>query len=163
MSYTISFISDLSIHLLFMPFHSNGLMVFHVVCCFSSFSWLLFLSLIINSTRASQVVQWKRTQLPFRRHRKPGFDPWVGRFPWRMTWQPPQVFLPVEFHGQWSLVGYSPWDCKDCKESDTTELIHTDYFYKLSWATLCLIFIYHTDPSGIALCALCQWELGQEK
>ena len=66
-----------------------------------------------------------------------------------MTWQPPQVFLPVEFHGQWSLVGYSPWDCKDFKESDTTELIHTNYFYKLSWATLCLIFIYHTDPQEL--------------
>ena len=28
------------------------------------------------------------------------------------------VFLPREFHGQRSLVGYSPWGCK---ESDTTE------------------------------------------
>ena len=27
------------------------------------------------------------------------------------------VFLPGEFHGQRSLVDYSPWDCK---ESDTT-------------------------------------------
>ena len=29
-----------------------------------------------------------------------------------------QVFLCVEFHGQRSLMGYSPWGCK---ESDTTE------------------------------------------
>ena len=28
------------------------------------------------------------------------------------------VFLPGKFHGQRSLVGYSPWGCK---ESDTTE------------------------------------------
>ena len=28
------------------------------------------------------------------------------------------VFLPGEFHGQWSLVGYSSWGFK---ESDTTE------------------------------------------
>jgi len=28
------------------------------------------------------------------------------------------VFLPGEFHEQWSLVSYSSWDCK---ESDTTE------------------------------------------
>ena len=28
------------------------------------------------------------------------------------------VFLPREFHGQGSLVGYSPWGCK---ELDTTE------------------------------------------
>ena len=33
-------------------------------------------------------------------------------------WQPSPVFLPGEFHGQRSLVGYSPWGCK---ESDMTE------------------------------------------
>ena len=38
-------------------------------------------------------------------------------------WQPTPVFLPGEFHGQGSLVGYSPWGRK---ELDTTEqLIHT--------------------------------------
>ena len=28
--------------------------------------------------------------------------------PWRRKWQPTQVFLPGESHGQRSLVGYSP-------------------------------------------------------
>ena len=28
--------------------------------------------------------------------------------PWRRAWQPTPVFLPGEFHGQRSLVGYSP-------------------------------------------------------
>ena len=41
-----------------------------------------------------------------------------GRFHWKRTWQPTPVFLLGESHGQRSLVGYSPW-C--CKESDTTE------------------------------------------
>ena len=36
------------------------------------------------------------------------FDPWVGKSPWRREWQPTPVFLPGEFHGQRSLVGYSP-------------------------------------------------------
>ena len=40
------------------------------------------------------------------------------RAEWRREWQPTPVFLPGEFHGQRSLVNYSPWDCK---ESDTTE------------------------------------------
>ena len=31
---------------------------------------------------------------------------------WR-KWQPTLVFLPGEFHGQRSLAGYSPWDCKE--------------------------------------------------
>ena len=28
--------------------------------------------------------------------------------PWRREWQPTLVFLPGEFHGQRSLMGYSP-------------------------------------------------------
>ena len=38
--------------------------------------------------------------------------------PWRRAWQPTLVFLPGEFHGQKSLVGYGP---EGHKESDTTE------------------------------------------
>ena len=30
---------------------------------------------------------------------RPGFDPWVGKIPWRRAWQPTPVFLP----------GESPW------------------------------------------------------
>ena len=47
-----------------------------------------------------------------------GFDPWVGKLSWRRAQQLTPVFLPGESHGQGSLVGYSPWGCK---ESDTTE------------------------------------------
>ena len=35
-----------------------------------------------------------------------GFDPWVGKIPWRRKWQPDPVFLPGKFHGQRSLVRY---------------------------------------------------------
>ena len=48
----------------------------------------------------------------------PRFDPWVGKIPWRRKWQPTPVFLLGKSHGWRSLVGYSPWDCK---ESDMTE------------------------------------------
>ena len=43
----------------------------------------------------------------FRRHRRHGFDPLVGKIPWRRAWQLTPVFLPGESHGQGSLVGYS--------------------------------------------------------
>ena len=46
------------------------------------------------------------------------FNPWVGEIPWRRKWQPTAVFLPGKFHGQRSLVGYSP---QGHEESDTTE------------------------------------------
>ena len=44
--------------------------------------------------------------------RRCGFDPWVGKIPWRRKWQPILVFLPGKFHGQRSLVGYSSWGRK---------------------------------------------------
>ena len=37
-----------------------------------------------------------------------GFDPWVGKIPWRRAWQPTPVVLPGKPHGQRSLAGYSP-------------------------------------------------------
>ena len=52
--------------------------------------------------------------------RRCGFDPWLGKIPWRRKWQPTPVFLPEKFHGHWILVGYSPWGHK---ESDRTELL----------------------------------------
>ena len=65
-----------------------------------------------------------------RRHRRPGFNPWVRKIPWRRAWQPTPIFLPEESHGQRTLAGYSP---KGHKESDTTEQLsaHTcrSYFY----------------------------------
>ena len=41
-----------------------------------------------------------------------GFDPWMGKIPWRREWERTPVFLPREFHGQRSLESYSPWGRK---------------------------------------------------
>ena len=41
-----------------------------------------------------------------RRFRRPGFNPWVRKIPWRRKWQPILVFLTGKSHGQWSLVGW---------------------------------------------------------
>ena len=53
-----------------------------------------------------------------RRCKRCGFDPWVGKIPWRRKWQPTPVFLPRDSHGQRSLAGYSP---RGCRELDMTE------------------------------------------
>ena len=42
-----------------------------------------------------------------RRCKRLGFSPWVGKIPWRRSWQPSPVSLPGESHGQRSLAGYS--------------------------------------------------------
>ena len=48
-----------------------------------------------------------------RRCKRLRFPSWVGRIPWRRKWQLTPVFLPREFHGQRSLMGYSPWGRKE--------------------------------------------------
>ena len=47
-----------------------------------------------------------------------GLIPGLGRYPGEGKGKPLQDFLPGKFHGQRSLEGKSPWDCK---ELDTTE------------------------------------------
>ena len=62
-----------------------------------------------------------------------GSIPGSGRSPGEGKWQPtPVLFLPGEFHGGRSLVGYSPWGRK---ESDTTERLHFTHVIELHGAT----------------------------
>ena len=65
--------------------------------------------------RTSPVIQMVKKLHAIRR---PGFDPQIGKIPWRRKWQFTPVFLPGEFHGWRSLAGHSPWGRK---ELDTTE------------------------------------------
>ena len=48
------------------------------------------------------------------------FDPWVGKIPLRRKWHPTPVFLPEKFHGQRSLVSYSPWGRKEFDKTEAT-------------------------------------------
>ena len=84
-------------------------------------SWLdsLFSVTRAVSPWASQAALVKNLTANARdRHRRHRFDPGLGEIPWRRAWQPTPVLLPGGPHGQRSLVGYSPWGCK---EQDTTE------------------------------------------
>ena len=64
-----------------------------------------------------------------RSHRKPRFNPWVGKIPWRRKCQPNLVYLPGKSYGQRSLAGYSAWGHK---ESDGTEWLNNKLLNKLS-------------------------------
>ena len=69
-------------------------------------------------------------------HRRRGFDPWVGKSPWRRKWQSTPVFLPEESRGRRSLVGYH---LRGCRESDTTERLHLhlqEFCTLLKWGCL---------------------------
>ena len=53
--------------------------------------------------------------------RRPEFDPWEGKIPWRRKRQPTPVLLLGKSHGWRSLVGYSS---QGRKKSNTTEWLH---------------------------------------
>ena len=50
-----------------------------------------------------------------------GFDPRVGKIPWRRKWQSAPAFLPGKPHGQRSLASYSPQGCKELDTHIKTE------------------------------------------
>ena len=85
----------------------------------------LLISLFLNVT--SLVAQIKTVCLQCRR---PGFAPWVRKIAWRREWLPTPVFLPGEFHGQRSLLVYSPWGHK---EAEITEwLSHFKHYQTIA-------------------------------
>ena len=45
-------------------------------------------------------VNGKEPTSQCKRHKRCGFDPWVGKIFWRRAWQPTPVVLPGESHGQ---------------------------------------------------------------
>ena len=53
-------------------------------------------SFVPQKDHASLVAQLVKSQLQSRR---PGFDPWIGKIPWRMERLPTPVFWPGEFNG----------------------------------------------------------------
>ena len=68
------------------------------------------------------------------RYKRHGFNPWVGKIPWRRAWQPTPVFLPGESHGQRSL---GPQRVRD----DGSDLVHMPRHFRLSkflWGSLFL-------------------------
>ena len=72
-------------------------------------------------TRRIGLPRWFTGQvicLLCRRWRKHGFDSWVGKIPWRRTWQPTPLFLLDYAMDKRSLVG-----SMRSKESDTPEAI----------------------------------------
>ena len=73
-----------------------------------------------SSALASVVAQLLKNCLQCGR---PGFDPWVGKIPWRREQLPTPVFWAWEFHGL-----YSP---RGRRELDTTEQLSLTLHYKV--------------------------------
>ena len=70
--------------------------------------------MVKTNKQTNKQTKKKKPACHCRRGKRCGFDPWVGKIPWRRTWQATPVFLPGETHGQRRLA-------QGCKESDTAE------------------------------------------
>ena len=71
----------------------------------------------------------KESACQWRRCKSCGYNPWVGKITCTRIWQPTPALLPGKFHGQRSLVGYSPWGGK---ESNMTEH-STEYWHLMKF------------------------------
>ena len=74
---------------------------------------------------------------------RPRFDPWVGKIPWRMKWQPTPVFLPGKSHGQKNLAGYSPWGCKRVRHDLVTKQQHASSLLQRHTDKISSLFIWN--------------------
>ena len=91
------------------------------------FGFFLLSFFLYPDLRKVELPRWltgKESTCQCRRHKKSGFDPWVGKILWSRKWQPTPVFSPRKFHGQRTLVD-SPWDYKRVGHDLATEHTHT--------------------------------------
>ena len=108
-----------------------GLLVSQVKCCCTQ--WFSYWKLWVEEREhcvwsfpgGSAVKIWLLC-------RRQGFDPWVGKMPWRRAWQPTPVFLPGESHGQEERGGLQSLGPQRVRtvhrvaESDTTERVNNN-------------------------------------
>jgi len=59
--------------------------------------------------------------------KRPKFNPWVVKIPWRSKWKPTSVFLPGESHGQRNLEGYSPWGHRESGMTEGPTVLLSQY------------------------------------
>ena len=79
---------------------------------------------------------------------RPGFDPWVGKIPWRRERLSTPVFWPGEFHGL-----YSPWAHKELDMTEWLSLSHTQA--AVSSPEIALFLLLGSDIISRWKCLLC--------
>ena len=89
----------------------------------SPWAWVLVLAVYL-----SRLPGWrgsKELACQCGTHKRCGFDPWVGKIPWRRKCQLTAVFLPGKCHGCRSLVGCS----HGVSKSQTLLSMHTHFIF----------------------------------
>ena len=81
---------------------------------------------------------------------RPGFDPWVGKIPWRRERLPTPLFRPGEVHGL-----YSPWGHKELETTEWLSLSQRNHrLYRapgrLRAITIAVVFLGHFCRGGFS-------------
>ena len=72
------------------------------------------------------------------------FNPWVKKIPWSRKPQSTLVILPGKFHGQRSLVSYSPWGHKESDTALCVEQLSTTMYNVLLCMCVCVcVYVSH--------------------
>ena len=101
---------------------------------------------------------------------KPRFDPWVKKILWRREWQPTPVFMPGEFHGQRTLVGYSPWLHRELEMTEQLTLTFhfvcvcvcvcvCEHAHNCAWLSAILWTISHQAPLSMGFSRQEYWSV----
>ena len=98
----------------------------------------------------SGAASGKKSTCQCRRHKRQGFNPWVGNVPRRRARQPTPVFLPGKSHGQRSLAGYRPWGHRQSDRTQCEGHTHRTYFWVPGPAAyMCLLDHSGRDPTQV--------------
>ena len=99
-----------------------------------SMSTIPFTSTSISIGPSRVVLAVKTPTCQRRKRERLGFDPWVGKIPWRRAWQPTPVFLPGKSPGQRSLAGYSLWGHRNVRKNLRSKQQCKIYFVIVHWS-----------------------------
>ena len=87
--------------------------VFRVFILSRTLEWVSLVAHLFKKKKKEKEIRLQR--------RRPRFNPWIGKIPWRRKWQPTPVFLLGESHGQRSLAG-----CRVGHDYTTTTTEHSN-------------------------------------
>ena len=117
----------------------------------------LYNGILFNDKKSKVLItSGKEPTCQYRRCKRRGFNPRIGKIPWRGAWQPTPVFLPEKSHGQRSLVGYSPWDRKELDTTKHAHTHHTGCYRRSSWDLLSITWPALLSSQHLELSALHQ-------
>ena len=97
--------------------------------------------------------------------RRPGFDPWVGKIPWRRERLPTAVFWPEECHGLYNPSGHKEWDTTEQLSLTVTAAMKLKDACSLErylWQTDSILKSY-SQSCGFSSSHVWMWELDHKE